>query len=121
MMRIFPRIALIAVLLSPPNIQAAGRRPPGAPPMESMASGLSASALPHVEKLADRYRMTLMTPEALPHYLIEKSPKKIWLRLVRPSNDESQILEGDSVINEVRLIHRPYSADVIVKLGDDAV
>lgn len=119
MMGFFPRIFLALVILLPTSSSdAAGRRSPGAA-FEPMAS--VASVMPQVEKLGDRYRMTVPTPDSLPHYLIEKSDKKIWLRLVRPTNDESQILEGDSVIREVRLVQRPYSADVIVKLGDDAV
>ena len=118
-MRTLTRIVLISLCLLPPlPSRAAGRRPPD--PVSRTAMTATA-ALPHVEKMVDRYRMTIPTPEAMPHYLIEKSPKKIWLRLVRPSTDGSQILEGDSVINEVRLVQRAYSADLIVTLGDDAL
>ncbi len=118
MIRTFARLTLALFLFFPSlSIDAAGRRPPAS--METFS--VAASALPHVEKLTDRYRMTVATPDALPHYLIEQTPKKIWLRLVRPSNDSSQILEGDSVISEVRVVQRSYSSDLIVKLGDDAV
>src|SRR4051812_47710820 len=86
---------------SPSN--AASRRPPVVG-MEEVKDpdDIAPSYLPHVEKLPDRYRLTIQSPEPLPHYLIEKSAKKIWLRLVKPSVDSTQILEGDTVIHEVK-------------------
>lgn len=92
---------------------AAARRP--------AAHNKSVSYQPRVEKLLDRYRLTLQSSEPLAHSLIEKNKKKIWLRLARPSSEGSLILEGDSVIREVRLVSRPYSADMILNLGGDAV
>ena len=76
---------------------------------------------PRVEKLSDRYRLTLQSSEPLPHTLIEKNKNKVWLRLARPSSEGSQILEGDSVIREIRLVSRSHSADMILNLGDDAI
>lgn len=116
----FRRLSFLLTLLSfSLSLQASGRRPPVQEGLATLTPMVS--YVPHVEKLADRYRLTVDSPEALPHYLIEKSEKKIWVRLVSPSVDESQILEGDSVIREVRLVRRQHSADVILKLGDDAV
>ncbi len=56
----------------------------------------------------------------LPHYLIEKTDQRVWLRLMRPSTYPSQILEGDSVVEEVKLIRHRHSSDVIITLGADA-
>ncbi len=116
MRRCFISILVLSICWS--SVFAAGRRPP---PSNLDSIPVQFSYLPQVQKMADRYRLTIQTPESLPHYLIEKTPRKIWLRLVRPSTDESQILEGDSVIREVRLVQKQYSADMIMKLGEDAV
>ena len=43
------------------------------------------------------------------------------MRLARPSAGGSQVLEGDTVIQEVRLTSRKYSADMVLTLGPDAV
>lgn len=122
-MKVYPSIlkVLFFFLILPfGSLHSAGRRP-AAIKTDSLKMASSVSYVPRVEKLVDRYRLTVESPEPMPHYLIEQSPKKIWLRLVSPSRDESQILEGDSVIREVRLVRRAYSADMILKLGDDAV
>jgi N-acetylmuramoyl-L-alanine amidase len=79
-----------------------------------------ANYLPHVEKLSDRYRLTIDTPDMLPHYLIEKTDQRVWLRLMRPSTYPSQILQGDGVVEAVKLIRHRHSSDVIITLGPDA-
>lgn len=75
---------------------------------------------PRVEKLSDRYRLTMRASDEYPRYLIEKSQDKVWLRFMRANSEGSQILEGDSVIQEVRVAQKRHSADVIISLGDDA-
>jgi N-acetylmuramoyl-L-alanine amidase len=79
-----------------------------------------ANYLPHVEKLSDRYRLTIETPDGLPHYLVDKTDDRVWLRLMRPAAYPSQILEGDSVVKDVRLIRHRRSSDVIINFGEDA-
>ena len=97
---------------------AAARRPSAFVEAENAGP---ANYLPHVEKLSDRYRLTIDTPDMLPHYLIEKTDQRVWLRLMRPSTYPSgQILEGDRVVEEVKLIRHRHSSDVIIKLGADA-
>jgi len=77
--------------------------------------------IPPVEKLADRYRLSIETPGSLPHYLIERSDQRIWIRFVRAVTSGSEFLEGDSVIREVRVMQRRRSADLVLKLGSDAI
>jgi N-acetylmuramoyl-L-alanine amidase len=96
---------------------AAARRPSAFVAAENSGP---ANYLPHVEKLSDRYRLTIDTPDMLPHYLIDKSDQRVWLRLMRPSSYPSQILQGDQVVKEVKLLRHSHSSDVIIALGPDA-
>jgi N-acetylmuramoyl-L-alanine amidase len=77
--------------------------------------------VPNVEKMSDRYRLTIDVPLNYPHYLIEQTPQKIWLRFVRATSDGSQILEGDTVIEEVHVVQKRHSADLIIETGPDAI
>ncbi len=77
-------------------------------------------SLPPVERLPDRYRLSLKIPPNLVYHLIEKSPRRVWIRFVRGRSSGSQVLEGDKVIREIRLNQRRHSADLILKLGPAA-
>lgn len=107
----------IALVLAAPASWGAGRSPSSFVAAESAGP---ANYLPRVEKLSDRYRLTIETPDLLPHYLVDKTDQQVWLRLVRPTTYPSQILQGDNVVKQVKLIRHRHSSDVIIKFGDDA-
>lgn len=74
--------------------------------------------IPAVEREDGRYTLRIAVPEVFPHYLIEKSPERIWIRFVRGHVEGgSQVLEGDEVIREIRVIQRRHSADLVVTPG----
>ena len=76
--------------------------------------------IPQVERAEGVYRLAFdINPQSQPQ-LIEKSDKRIWLRFGRAISDGSQVLEGDTVIHEVRVVQKRHSADLILNLGDDA-
>jgi N-acetylmuramoyl-L-alanine amidase len=111
-------LSVILFVSSPFPAGAASRRPPQSQLAEDT---LAVLATPSVEKLKDRYRIQLVVPEVLPYSLIERNEKRIWIRFVRAASDGSQILEGDSVVKEMRIVQRRHSVDFVLKLGDDAV
>ena len=78
--------------------------------------------IPEVERGDGRYRMVFALPASQPHHLIERTKERVWLRFVKTQvSGGSQILEGDSVLREVRVVQRRHSADVILELGENAV
>jgi len=74
-------------------------------------------SIPPVQRLADRYRLTLNVPPTLIYQLIDKSPRRLWLRFVRGRTSGSQVLEGDGVIQEIRIEQRRHSADLVLEMG----
>lgn len=76
--------------------------------------------IPQVERINGIYRMAFdVNPESQPQ-LIEKSDRRIWLRFSRAITNGSQILEGDTVIHEIRINQKRHSVDLELALGDDA-
>jgi len=76
--------------------------------------------IPQVERTNGIYRLALdVNPQSQPQ-LIEKNSRRVWLRFGRAISNGSQVLEGDTVIHDVRVTQRRHSADLILNLGDDA-
>ena len=76
--------------------------------------------IPQVERANGIYRLAFdVNPSSEPQ-LIEKSDKRIWLRFSRAVSNGSQVLEGDTVIHEVRVNQKRHSVDLMLTLGDDA-
>lgn len=76
--------------------------------------------VPQVEKVDGLYRIALAVNPLSPPQLIEQSDRQIWLRFPRAVTGGSQIFEGDTVIDEVRVNQKRRSADFIVRLGENA-
>lgn len=72
---------------------------------------------PQVEKMDDRYRVTIHMPVVVPHYLLEKSDDRIWIRFVRANSEGSVIYEGDQVLKEIKMLQKRHSADVMLSPG----
>jgi N-acetylmuramoyl-L-alanine amidase len=78
-------------------------------------------SLPAVQNLGDRYRFSLPVDDRTSYELLEKNNKRIWLRFIHGRSEGSQVLEGDSVVREVRVNQHRGSADLIIKMGANAL
>lgn len=90
-------------------------------PRQQLTEGdLSAMNLPPIENLGGHYRLSLVLPKTASYQVLEKSPKRIWLRFFHVRTGGSQVLEGDDLIKEIRVVQRRESADLFVKFGKSA-
>lgn len=74
-----------------------------------------------VENMGDRYILRLDVAEGTKYELLQQNERRIWLRFPGGHSAGTSILEGDNVIQRVRLQQHRKSADVIIELGGAAV
>ncbi len=78
-------------------------------------------SLPPVENLGDRYRLQVSVADGVRYELLERNDRRIWLRLIGGRSAGSAILEGDNVIQRVRLVQKRFSTDIFVEMGGAAI
>lgn len=76
--------------------------------------------IPQVERVGGIYRLSFDLNRKSQPQLLEKSARRIWLRFGRAVSDGSQVLEGDTVISQVRVNQKRHSVELMLDLGADA-
>lgn len=78
-------------------------------------------SLPYVENFGNKYQLTIEVKNISQFQLLEQNEKRIWMRFLGGRAENSQVLEGDSVIQQVKIVQHQNSADMLVMLGSNAL
>ncbi len=73
--------------------------------------------IPPVENRGEYYSLSLPMASEDSYEVLKKAPNQLWLRMKGGRTAGSSILEGDDVIQEIKIIQKRHSADMMVKLG----